>query len=153
MKRILFVVPMVLALVLVSAPASPAIAAPVATITLLNPPPSGLLELAVGESFTFNILITSDEPFVLAMALPSAYYPGRGVFWHESDRETQSNSALLHLTITAKKPTASLLAVCDWPEPGMCWHEGVAPVMIAAGVRYKGGLVESEVFPFAVRVH
>jgi hypothetical protein len=143
---------LLLALILTSVPASAAKAGPVATITLLNPPPSGLLELAVGESYTFEILITSDEPFILAMAIRDAYYPGRGVFWNGSDRVTKSSSALLQLTVTGKSPTATLPAVSDWPEPGVSWPAGVASVSIVAGVRYKGGTMISEAFPFAVLV-
>jgi hypothetical protein len=143
---------LLLVFILSGIPASPANAAPVATITLLNPPQSGLLGLAVGESYTFDILITSDVPFILAMALRDAYYPGRGVFWNGSDRVTQSTSALLHLTVTGKSPTAALPAVSDWPEPGVSWLAGVAPVSIAAGVRYRGGVVVSKTFPFAIRV-
>ncbi|MBU0492478.1 MAG: hypothetical protein KKA73_20160 [Chloroflexi bacterium] len=152
-KRLALLGIMIVGVLLTSIPASPATAAPTATITLLNPPPSGLLELAVGESYTFDILITSDEPFVLAMAMRDAYYPGRAVFWHDSDRVTQDTSALLHLTITGKNPTTDLAAVCDWPEPGACWPEGVAPLSIVAGVRYKGGQAAAETFPFAVKVH
>jgi hypothetical protein len=86
------------------------------------------------------------------MALTDQYYPGRGIYWHGSDRATQANSALLHLTVTGKKSTADLASVCDWPEPGKCWPEGVAPASIAVGVRFKGGLVVGERFNFAVVV-
>ena len=139
MKRILFVLAIVLALVLANVPAFPAKAAPVATITLLNPPPSDLLELAVGESYTFDILITSEEPFVFAMALPSAYYPGRGVFWHESDRESQSTSALLHLDDNRQETDRQPAGCVRLARARNVLAEGAAPVMIAAGVRYKGG--------------
>lgn len=140
------------AVLLMCASSSQATAAPTATITLLNPPPAGLLELAVGESYTFDVEITSDEPFVVAVAMVDQYYPGRGIYWHGSDRATQATSAVLHLTMTGKKPTADLSAVCDCPEPGDCWPAGVAPAAIAAGVRYKGGQVVAERFSFAVVV-
>lgn len=122
-------------------------------IKLLNPPPKNKpLELDVGESYTFDILVTSTEPFAVALAMPDAYYPGRGVYWHARDRAAQSTSALLHLTMTGKDSTADLAAVCDWPEPGDCWPEGVAPVSIVVGARFSGGLVYTEAFPFAVKV-
>jgi hypothetical protein len=140
------------AVLLMCALCSRATAAPGATITLLNPPPDGLLELAVGESYTFDVEITSDAPFVVAMALTDQYYPGRGIYWHGSDRATQDTEAVLHLTMTGKKSTADLAAVCDWPEPGDCWPEGVAPAAIAVGVRFKGGQVVAERFSFAVVV-
>ena len=152
MKRLLIVFTLVFALLPMSAPVSSVEAAPAATtIELLNPPRSGLLELAVDESYTFDILITSDEPFVGAVAMTDSYYPGRGVFWHGTDRVNRSTSAVLHLTITGKESTADLLAVCDWPEPGVCWPAGVAPVSIVAGMRYQGGATISEQFAFAVR--
>lgn len=87
-------------------PVPPVNAAPIVTITLLNPPSAGVLELAVGESYTFEILITSDEPFLTAMAMTNAYYPGRGVFWHGGDRAARSTSAILELTVTGKASTA-----------------------------------------------
>jgi hypothetical protein len=86
------------------------------------------------------------------MALSNAYYPGRGVFWHGSDRATRDTTAVLHLTVTGKGSTAGLWEVCDWPEPGDCWPEGTAPLAIAAGVRFQGGGVVSQQFPFAVLV-
>jgi hypothetical protein len=61
-------------------------------------------------------------------------------------------TAELHLTMTGKRSTADLPGACDWPGPGDCWDEGVAPVSIAAGVRYNGGVVVSERFPFAETV-
>jgi hypothetical protein len=153
MKRLLIVLnAVIVAVLLTSAPASLARADLGPDIELLNPPKKDLLVLEVGESYTFDIEITSDDPFVEAMATTDAYYPGRGVFWHGSDIATQDTWALLHLTMTGKTSTAGLPAVCDWPEPGVCWPEGVAPVAIAVGVRYKGGLVVPWWYSFAVEV-
>ncbi len=109
------------------------------TITFDNPPPDGVLELAVGETHVFDVTVTSDEPFVLAIALTDQFYPGRGVFFAGSDRETRATSADLHLTITGKEPTDFL-------------PDGVAPAAIVVGVRYAKGLVLSERFDFVVRV-
>jgi hypothetical protein len=155
MKKILAVSVVAVAVLLTCAFSSQATDTPDVTIELLNPPPNDLLTLAVGASYTFKVQITSDEPFILAMAMPNAYYPGRGIYWHDSDRATHAThatSALLHLTMTGKDSTADLPAVCDWPEPGDCWSVGTAPVLIAAGVRYQGGLVVSEQFVFEVVV-
>lgn len=153
MKRFLVAIGVVTAIVLLTTvPASQATTSPSATITLLNPPPSGLLELDVGESYTFDVEITSDEPFVLALALPNQYYPGRGIKWHGCDQATHSTSALLHLTMRGKGSTADLPAVDDWPGPGVDWPEGVAPISLVVGVRYKGGYVVAEAFSFAVVV-
>jgi hypothetical protein len=125
---------------------------PAVDIWLVEPPPAGLLELPVGQSHTFEVHITSNEPFVLAMALTDQYYPGRSIYVRGGDRASQGTEAVLYITMTGKHSTAELPAVCDWPEPGDRWPEGVAPVSIAAGVRYKGGVVVAEQFPFAVVV-
>ena len=152
-KSILVFSFLIIAVLLMGASSSFAQAPPSATITLLNPPPGGILELDVGESYTFGIEITSSEPFIIAMAMTDAYYPGRGVFWHGSDRATKTDYALLHLTMTGKNSTADLGPACDWPEPGGgCLPNGVAPVAIAVGVRYKGNLALSEYFTFGVVV-
>jgi hypothetical protein len=122
------------------------------TIELLNPPDDDLLVLDVGEFYTFEVSILSDEPFVLAMIMASAYSPRRSIHWHGIDRATRDTYALLQLTTTGNNPTTDLNYVCDWPEPGDCWDDGVAPVSIVVGLRYKGGVVISEAFSFAVKV-
>jgi hypothetical protein len=109
------------------------------TIELLNPPKKGLLELSVGESYTFDVEITSDEPFILAMVMGDEYYPGRGIFYSGIDSAQHATSALLHLTVTGKEPTDFL-------------PEGVCPIAAVAGVRFQGGVVVSERFDMNVRV-
>ena len=84
--------------------------------------------------------------------MTNAFYPGRGVFWHIGDHASQSTSAVLHLTVTGKSPTADLLAVYDWPTPGTCYPSGTTPLAIVAGVRYKGGATIAQTFTFAVQV-
>ena len=126
--------------------------APKVSIRLFKPPPKGLLELAVGESYTFEIQITSSEEFLWAMAKTDSYYPGRGIFAPGGDRAGQGTEATLYITLTGKNSTADLPAVCDWPAPGDCWPAGIDPVSIVAGVRFSNGLVVAEQFPFAVQV-
>ena len=82
---------------------------------------------------------SSNEPFIQAIVLGDEYYPGRGVFFHGNDTANHATSALLHLTITGKEATDFL-------------PDGVAPVAVVAGVRYKGGVVFSERFDFNVVV-
>jgi hypothetical protein len=145
----------VLALLVLSLSASVALAQapPEVEIELLNPPDDGVLELAVGESHTFDIQVTSSDPFLLAMVLPDQYYPGRGLFIRGGDRAGRDSTALLQLTITGKQPTAGLEPVLGWPVAGFEWPEGgVAPVSLAVGVRFPGGLVYGEHFTFAVLV-
>ena len=153
MKRLLAVVSIVsAALVLLSIPSAQATTPHNVTITVQNPAPEAGLILDVGESYTFDIEVTSDDPFVMTIAQTDSFYPGRGVFWHGGDVATHSTSAMLHLTVTGKRATAPLPAVCDWPQPGDCWPEGVAPLSIVVGVRFKGGEVVVDWFPFAVEV-
>ena len=151
MKKVLVATSlMILTLLLMSIPAAGA-DGPSVRITPLNIPKNKPLELAVGESYTFDILVESDQPFALAMTLLDEYYPGRSVF-SQNDRATNSTSALLQVTVTGKQSTAGLWAVCDWPEPGTCWPEGVAPVSIVVGVRFAGGGVVSQQYPFAIQI-
>ena len=151
MKKALSTISIVVAIALLTCMASSAMAAGT-QIKLIKPPPGGRLELEVGESRTFDIRITGGTPFVLAIAVPDAYYPGRAIIWNGNDVAHHDDSATLQLTMTAKGSTADLAAVCDWPEPGDCWPEGVAPVSIVAGVRYTNGVVISERFDFYVVV-
>ncbi len=135
MRRILL---LLIAVSMTAVLATPAAAAE-PTITFENPPTGGVLELAVGETHVFDVTVTSDESFVLAIALTDQFYPGRGVFFAGSDRETQSTSADLHLTIRGKEPTDFL-------------PDGLAPAAIVVGVRYQKGVVVSARFDFLVRV-
>jgi hypothetical protein len=154
MKRILATMGIlaVVGMLLGAPPTQAAPSPPPVTITLVNPPPNGLLELAVGESYTFEVEVVSGELFLWAIAMTDEYYPGRAVYWHGKDKVIRDTSAELYLTMTGKKPTADLPAVCDWPEPGDCWPEGVAPASIVVGVRFQGGRVAVEQFAFAVLV-
>lgn len=136
---------------LVCAPLVQAQELPDVRFRLVQPPPGGTLELAVGESHTFEVHITSSEPFNLAMVMTDQYYPGRSVF-STHDRAGRGTEATLYLTLTGKKSTAELWPVCDWPEPGVCWPEGVAPISLVAGVRFPGGGVAAERFNFAVEI-
>src|SRR5688500_6161125 len=82
MKRILLLVVILLVSLTVVVPASakPGGDPGSATITLLNPPPGGTLVLAVGQSHTFQVEITSTEPFSRAQVAIGEFYPGRSIF-------------------------------------------------------------------------
>lgn len=147
MKKSAAICTLILAVVLLFGVAS-ASAASTPTITLLNDLPA---HLAVGESYTVDIEVTSDEPFIYALAMKDSYYPGRGVFFNTSDRAHQTTYAVLHMTVTGKNSTADLQAVTDWPETED-WQAGVAPLSIVVGVRYQGGEVFVQRFNFAVTV-
>jgi len=150
MKKVLGTICIVVAIALLTGMASSAATAS-ASIELLNDP-GDLLDLAVGESYTFDIAIESDTPFILAMAMPDVYYPGRALIFQGNDIAHHDSSALLHLTMTGKGSTTDLAAVCGWPDPGTCWPAGVVPVSIVVGVRYEAGEVITKRFSFAVDV-
>jgi hypothetical protein len=150
MKKAFSTVGIVVALALLACMASSA-AADTTTITLLNDP-GDLLELDVGETHTFHVKVTSDTPFILAMAMPDVYYPGRAIVFSGNDIAHRDDFAILHLTMTGKGSTDDFAAVEGWPEDGMDWDAGTVPVSIVVGVRYKGGLVITKQFSFAVDV-
>jgi hypothetical protein len=153
MKRFLAASTVVMVILLLVGTWSPAaLAGSGVTIRVHGVPKNKPLQLAVGESATFEIHIQSDQPFTLAMAHTDQYWPGRGIFWNGIDKASSGTSAVLYLTMTGKRSTADLTPICDWPQPGYCWPEGVAPVAIAAGVRFPGGVTVGEYFPFAVVV-
>ncbi|MGD8738023.1 MAG: hypothetical protein PVJ85_14850, partial [Anaerolineae bacterium] len=128
MIRFVHIISLITLMLVLAAPGAMVAAAPPGvTIKLLNPPPGGTLELARGESYTFEIEVKSREPFQWAMAMTDAYYPGRGIDWRGMDRASKTSGAVLRLTMTGKNSTAHLAAVCDWPEPGDCWPAGTAP--------------------------
>lgn len=148
MKTVFRMIGAVALVVVLASPASRAAAQPVVTFTLLTPLPT---HLAVGESYTIQVRVTSDEPFLMAMAMPDAYYPGRGIFYHGIDIATQATEAVLQLELTGKASTADLPAVQDWPSTED-WPAGVAPASVVVGVRFQNGQVVSQRFNFAVAV-
>ena len=121
---------------------------PAVTFTLLTPLPT---DLSVGETAVIGVRAESSVPFVMAIALSDAYYPGRGVLFDGSSAVAHSTSADLYLTITGRESTAGLAAVENWPADED-WPAGVAPVAVRAGARFAGGQVASASFVFAVRV-
>ena len=126
----------------------PALAAPSVTFTLLTPLPT---ELAIGQSAVIGVRVESSEPFVMAIALSDAYYPGRGVSFNGSPAHPRDTVADLYLTITGRASTAGLAPVQDWPADED-WPGGVAPVAVGVGARFAGGGVVGTRIPFAVKV-
>jgi hypothetical protein len=112
-------------------------AAPMPEITLVQ----GLPEtLNVGQTYTVIVEVTSEEKFISAQAMPSFYYPGKGVVAVQGgDRAGQGNSALLEVTFKAKSPTTRMT-------------DGVALVYLNVGVRYGGGDVVVMPYEFRVKV-
>jgi hypothetical protein len=151
-KKQLAIASLLLMLVLlVCAPLVQAQEPPDVRFRLVKKPPGGTLELDVGEPHTFEIHIKSSEPFNLAMVMVDEYYPGRSIFTTH-DRAGRATEATLYVTLTGKRSTAELWPVCDWPDAGICWPEGVAPISLVAGVRFPGGGIAAERFNFAVLI-
>ena len=151
MKRTRVIIATVLALAAIAVPAAPAPAAeavPTVTFTLLTPLPT---HLAVGETAVIGVHVKSSEPFVMAIALSDAYYPGRGVSFDGSPAHPGGTSADLYLTVTGRASTAGLAAVENWPAEED-WAAGAAPLAVRAGARFPGGAVASASFLFAVVV-
>jgi hypothetical protein len=110
-------------------------------------------ELDVGETYTIRVQVESDKPFAQAIIGKDAYYPGRGVFLTTGRRAHDDTSAVLTAEITGKSSTADLASVCDWPLPdSTCTPDGTAPLAIVVAVRYRGGEVYGQYYPFAVEV-
>ncbi len=148
MRTVLRTVALALALAAgVSGPVDAA-EAPTVIFTLLTPLPD---RLAVGETAVIGVRVESSEPFLMAIALSDAYFPGRGVLFDGSAAKPQSTSADLYLTITGRESTADLPAVQDWLADED-WPAGVAPLAVRVGARFPGGAVLGETFLFGVAV-
>jgi hypothetical protein len=151
MKRTRFTIAMLLALAALTIavpPAPAAAAAPTVTFTLLTPLPT---HLTVGETAVIGVHVESSQPFLMAIALSDAYYPGRGVSFDGSSAVPGGTSADLYLTVTGRASTADLAAVENWPADED-WAAGAAPLAVRVGARYTGGGVASAAFLFSVVV-
>ncbi len=133
-KQLTFLVVLAMLLTVAAAPAPPT--QPNVQIQVVNGLPA---IMNVGESFTVEILVTSDTTFISAAAMPSAYYPGRYVVAQGVNIVQSGTTATLYVTFTAKDSTANL-------------PNGVAPVSVVAGVRYPQGITISERFDYTVAV-
>jgi hypothetical protein len=113
-------------------------AAPVTTIELVQGLPS---TMNLGDTATVIVKVTSDTPFLYAQALPSMFFPGRGVVAAAGDHVGMDTTANLEVTFTAKNSTDDFANA-----------PGYAPVSVVVGVRYAGGYVVSQRFDFVVTV-
>ena len=110
---------------------------PLPTFTLAQGLPS---TMNVGETYTVMVQVDSDQPFISIQALPSFQFPGKGVVAVQGgDRSGSGTSATLELTFKAKSSTTN-------------FPTGVAPVFVVIGVRYPGGYVAVQEYPFEVIV-
>ncbi len=138
MKKLLsFLFVLMFSLVLISPAAAQG--DPTPTITFLNPPPGGVLELGVGESYTFHFQVASDQPFIHAQLGLIPNYPGKTIFSEGIQLAHQGTQASLDLTVTGK-------AVVDRIP------DGQAPVTLVVGVRYQGGVIVAQSYEFVIVV-
>jgi len=134
MKRIISVLCLIIVMASVLTAAAPI---PNTTFTLVQGLPETMI---VGETYTVIVQVDSDQPFISAQAMPSFYYPGKGVVAVQGgDRAGRGTSATLEITYKAKSPTARMT-------------DGVAPVYFVVGVRYGGGYVAMQEYLFNVAV-
>ena len=116
--------------------AAPVPPQPNVTITLVQ----GLPEvMQVGETYTVEVLVTSDIPFNTSAAMPDVYYPGRYVAGTRGDHGQSGTTSTLYVTFTAKDSTSGL-------------PNGVAPVAVVAGARFGNGYSSGQRFDFLVTV-
>jgi hypothetical protein len=134
MKRLLSVLCLA---VLLASSLTAAAPIPNVTFTLLQELPA---TMNVGETYTVMVRVDSDQPFLFAQAMPSFYYPGRGVVSVQGgDRVRNATTATLAITYKAKTSTAKM-------------PDGLAPVYFIVGVRYAGGYTVVQEFVFNVAV-
>lgn len=128
-----------LALVMVLATGVLTAAAPMPNVTfnLVEGLPT---TMHVGETHTVVVEVASDTPFISVLALPDPQYPGKGVVPVKGgDHAGPGTSATVEVTFTAKSAPDQL-------------PDGKDIMAVVVGVRYKGGVVIGEVFPFEVTV-
>ena len=110
---------------------------PQTTFTLVQGLPETMI---VGEKITVIVDVTSDQPFLSAQAMPSFYYPGKGVVAVQGgDHAGSGTAARLEITFQAKSSTAKM-------------EGGVAPVHAVIGLRYPGGYTAVQDYVFYVTV-
>lgn len=137
MKKRFSHIGLLLLIALLSGTLTAAAPAPNVTFTLVQGlPPT----MNIGDTYTVVIEVTSDVPFNAVQAMPDPQYPGKGVVPVQGgDHAGAGTSATVSVTFIAKTDTAKM--------PG-----GKDVVAVVVGVRYKGGVVVGQTFPFEVTV-
>ena len=103
------------------------------TVDFVNAPAGGVVELAVGETYTAVFEVDSSVEFISATAMADAFYPGRIVATKPA-RTGAGTAATLELDFTGKAATTNTI-------------DNTNPIVINVGVRYPGGVVEVHQFP------
>ena len=150
MKRLFYLFSLTMLLILMTGILTAAAPMPNTSIELVGPEalqvlndpqaPTPTLTMKVGETLTVSVKVTSVQQFLFAQALPSFFFPGRGVVAVQGGDHAGSNtSATLEITFKAKSPTAAI-------------DSNGVPVHMVVGVRYPGGQVVVRDFLFKVIV-
>jgi len=139
-KRIFSLIGLTALMVLMTGVLTAAAPTPDVHFTLVQGLPDAM---QLGDTATVVIDVTSDTPFLFAQALPSEYYPGRGVTAAVGDRSNGGQTAQLEVTFTAKNPTNNF---ANAPA------DGLIHVWVIAGARFPGGYIATQQFDFWVTV-
>jgi len=137
MKKLLSYVGLALMMVLMTGVLTAAAPAPKVDFELVSGLPK---TMNVGETYTVVVNVTSDVPFNAVQAMPDPQYPGKGVVPVKGgDHAGAGTSATVEVTFMAKTDTSKM-------------PDGMDVMAVVVGVRYKGGVVVGEIFPFYVSV-
>ena len=135
-KRILSFIGLVALTALMTGALTAAALVPETTFKLVQGLPA---VMSVGDTATVIVQVESDQQFIFAQALPSQFFPGRGVVAAQGDHAGQGKTVTLSVPFYAKTSTAN-------------FTDGVAPVSVVVGVRYRGGYIAVQQYDFTVRV-
>ena len=137
MKKLFSYVGLALMMVLTTGVLTAAAPTPDVTINVIRGLPS---TMNVGDTYTVEVEVVSDVPFISVQAMPDLQYPGKGVVAVKGgDHAGMGTTATVEVTFTAKTDTSKM-------------PDGKDLVTVVVGARYKGGVVLSERFDFAVTV-
>jgi hypothetical protein len=137
MKKLFSYVGLALMMVLMTGLLSAAAPVPNVTFNLVQGLPA---TMNVGDTYTVIVAVTSDVPFNAVQAMPDPHYPGKGVVPVKGGDHVGSGTfATVEVAFTAKTDTSKM-------------PNGKDVMAVVVGVRYKGGVVVGQVYPFEVSV-
>src|SRR5512143_3167025 len=101
-KRFFSLIGLVALMVLLTGVLTAAVPVPATTFTLVQGLPD---TMNVGDTNTVVVRVDSDQQFIFAQALPSEFFPGRGVVAAQGDHVGQGTTATLSVPFHAKTST------------------------------------------------
>lgn len=137
MKKFFSYIGLALMMVLMTGVLTAAAPAPNVEFELVSGLPT---TMNIGDTYTVIVNVTSDVPFNGVQAMPDLQYPGKGVVHVKGgDHAGAGTSATVEVTFMAKTDTSKM-------------PDGKDIVTVVVGVRYKGGVVVGQFYPFEVTV-